>query len=337
VWRKAAALPVMPANLTPEYHRAEQQFRAAKTPEERLEALEEMLRTVPKHKGTDHLQADLKSRIAKLRKEPGKKGSRGGFSYIIPREGAGQVAIAGPPNSGKSSLVRALTHATPAVGEYPFTTREATPGMMPFEDIAFQLIDLPPLSEQHVETWMIDLVRHADLVWLVVGGSTALEGFDEARRVLEARGVGLFPAGPSPLRAEDGPRVLKPALIVISGLDKPGVAGSVEALEELLERRWPIVAVSSASGDGLDALKRRTFDAFEIVRVYSKEPGKPPDRRAPFTLPRGATVADLAARIHKDVAEAMKFARVWGTSTFDGQAVQREHVLAEGDVVEIHT
>jgi uncharacterized protein len=327
----------MPANLTPEYHRAEQRFRAAKTPDDRLAALEEMLRVIPKHKGTDHLQADLKSRIAKLRRESGKKGPRGGFSYIIPREGAGQVAIAGPPNSGKSSLVRALTHATPAVGEYPFTTREATPGMMRFEDIAVQLVDLPPLAAQHVDAWAIDLVRHADLVWLVVDGANALDGCDEARRVLGARNVGLYPAGSDPPRPEEKPRVLKPALIVMTGLDKDNVAESVDVVDELLERRWQVVAVSSTTGAGLDQLRRRTFTALDIVRVYSKEPGKPPDRRAPFTLPRGATVADLAERIHKDVLETMKFARLWGTNTFSGQAVQKDHVLTEGDVVEIHT
>ena len=327
----------MPANLTPEYHRAEQRLRAAKTPEEKLEALEEMLSVIPKHKGTDHLQADLKSRIAKLRRESGKKGPRGGFSHIIPREGAGQVAVTGPPNSGKSSLVRALTHATPAVGEYPFTTRDATPGMMRFEDIAIQLVDLPPLSEQQVDSWAIDLVRHADLVWLVVDGTNALDGTDEARRILGARNVGLYPAGSAPPRLEDGPRVLKPALIVLTGLDKPDVRESVDVVDELLERRWPIVAVSSTTGAGLDQLRRRTFTALDIVRVYSKEPGKPPDRNAPFTLPRGATVADLAERIHKDVLGTMKFARVWGTVAFNGQAVQRDHVLTEGDVVEIHT
>jgi hypothetical protein len=209
--------------------------------------------------------------------------------------------------------------------------------MMPFEDIAFQLIDLPPFSEQHVETWSVDLVRHADLVWLVVEGETALDGIEEVRNVLGARGVGLFPVGSLPPPSDEGPRVLKPALVVLTGLDKPSVAGSVDVVDELLGRRWPIVAVSSVTGDGLATLRQRTFTAFDIVRVYSKEPGKPPDRRAPFTLPRGATVADLAARIHKDVLDAMKFARVWGTSTFDGQAVQRDHVLAEGDVVEIHT
>ena len=328
----------MPANLTPEYHRAEERFREAKTPDERLEALEEMLRVIPKHKGTDHLQADLKARISKLRKDAGKKGARGGYSYIIPREGAGQVAVSGPPNGGKSSLVRALTHATPAVGEYPFTTREATPGMMPFEDIAFQLIDLPPLSEQHVDPWVIDLVRHADLVWIVIDGENALDGFEESQTVLQTKNVGLYPAGESePPRLEDGPRVFRPALIVLTGLDRPAVADGVDVVDELLERRWPLVAVSSVTGAGLDALKRRTFSALDIVRVYSKEPGKPADRGAPFTLRRGATVADLAERIHKDVLATMKFARVWGSSAFGGQAVQRDHVLADGDVAEIHT
>ena len=201
----------MPANLSPEFHRAEERLRAARSPEEKIAALEEMLRVIPKHKGTDHMQADLKSRIAKVRKESGKKGGKGGFSYIVPREGAGQVAIVGPPNTGKSSLVRALTHATPAVGDYPFTTREPVPGMMPFEDIAFQLVDLPPVSEQHAETWVFDLIRYADLLWIVVDGERAIEGVDEARRVLERRNIGVYPPGhdaqlPERRRAEEGAR-----------------------------------------------------------------------------------------------------------------------------------
>lgn len=326
----------MPANLTPEYRRAEQRYRAARTVDEKIAALEDMLRVMPKHKGTDHLQADVKARIATLRKESSKKEARGGFSYIIPREGAGQVALAGPPNAGKSSLVRSLTHATPAVGDYPFTTREPTPGMMAFEDIAFQLVDLPPLSEQHVEPWVFDLVRRADLVWVVASGLDALDGFDQVRGVLEARHIGLYPAGSAPA-SEAVPLELKKAMLVLTGLDKVDVAGAIDVVDELLERRWPLVAVSSASGAGLDDLKRKTFDALEIVRVYTKQPGKPPDRSAPFTLPRGATVAELAQRVHKDLLASMKFARVWGPRVFDGQAVQKDHVLAEGDVVEIHT
>ena len=328
----------MPANLTPEYHRAEERLRSARTTGEKIAALEEMLRVIPKHKGTDHMQADLKARIAKLRKEPPKKGARSSFSYIIPREGAGQVAVAGPPNTGKSSLVRALTRATPEVGDYPFTTREPTPGMMVFEDIAFQLIDLPPLSDQYVEPWVFDLIRHADLVWLVLDGLDPLAGLDEARRLLEARHVGLCPAGAPlpPPPPEDPTRLWKRTLLVLTGLDKPDVADTIGVVDDLLERRWPLVPVSSPSGAGLGDLKRRTFDALGIIRVYTKQPGKPPDRSAPFTLPRGATIADLAARIHNDLLPTMKFARVWGASAFSGQAVQKDHVLAEGDVVEIH-
>jgi ribosome-interacting GTPase 1 len=324
----------MPANLSPEYHRAEERLRAARSADEKIAALEEMLRVIPKHKGTDHMQADLKSRIAKLRKEGGKKGGKAGFSFIIPREGAGQVALAGPPNSGKSSLVRALTHAAPAVGDYPFTTREPVPGMMRFEDIAFQLVDLPPLSEQHVEPWVFDLIRYADLVWVVVDGERAIEGFDEARRVLEARNIGLYPAGTEPRYITAA--VQKKALIVVTGLDKPGVAGAVPVIEELLEGRWRVLGVSAHAGIGLDGLARRTFEAFGIMRVYTKQPGKPRDDSAPFALALGSTVGDLAEHIHKDLVGTMTFARVWGRSAFDGQSVQKDHVLAEGDIVEIH-
>jgi uncharacterized protein len=331
--------PAMPANLTPEYHHAEERFRTARTPDEKIAALEEMLRVIPKHKGTDHMQADLKARIAKLRKEPAKKGARSSFSYIIPREGAGQISVAGPPNTGKSSLVRALTRATPEVGDYPFTTREPTPGMMPFEDIAFQLIDLPPLSDQYVEPWVFDLIRHADLVWLVLNGLDPLGGLDQTRPLLESRHVGLYPAGstPPPAPLEDPSRLPKKALLVLTGMDKPGVADSIDVVDELLDHRWPLAPVSSSNGAGLGDLKKRTFEALGIIRVYTKQPGKPPDRHAPFTLPRGSTIADLATRIHNDLLSTMKFARVWGTSAFSGQAVQRDHVLAEGDVIEIHT
>jgi len=328
----------MPANLTPEYRRAEERFRGARDPEERLAALEEMLREIPKHKGTDHMQADLKRRIAQLRRESVKRGGRGGFSHVIPREGAGQVALVGLPNSGKSSLVRALTHATPAVGDYPFTTREPVPGMMRFEDIAFQLVDLPPISPEHVEPWVFDLVRHADLAWLVVNGLTAPEDVEAALDLLAARHLRLFAAGSAPADERPAePDTFRPALVVVTGLDRGEVASSIDTIDELLERRWPLTGVSAVSGEGLDALRAHTFQAFGIIRVYTKQPGRPPDRSAPFTLPRGATVGDLAERIHKDLLHEMTFARVWGTSAFDGQAVQRDHVLAEGDVVELHT
>ncbi len=327
----------MPANLTPDYHRAEQRLRLARTNDEKIDALEEMLRVMPKHKGTDHLQADLKSRIAKLRKDTGKKAGRSGFGHTVPREGAGQIAMVGPPNTGKSSLVRSLTHATPEVGDYPFTTREAAPGMMPFEDIAFQLVDLPPISEQHAEPWVFDIVRHADLVWVVLNAVDGLEGFDEVERLLDGRNMGLVPAEPGQVLDDGGVKFRKPALVLLNQSDRPGAADAAVVLDELFEHRWPLLPVSAVAGSGMEAVKRRTFEVLDIIRVRTKQPGKPVDSGAPFTLATGATVGDLAARIHKDLVEGMKFARVWGRSAFDGQAVQRDHELMDGDVVEIHS
>ncbi len=323
----------MPANLTPEYKRAEERLRAAKDPEEKLAALEEMLRVMPKHKGTDALQADIKARISKLRKQPVSKVGKSTFSHMVPREGAGQVALVGPPNTGKSALVAALTHATPAVADYPFTTREATPGMMPFEDIAIQLVDLPPLSDEHIDPWVFDLIRSADLLWLVLDGRYALEGMDDTLRLLGQHHVEVEPACSSAAAAT---RRATPALVVLTGADRAEVADAVDVVNDLYAHRWPLVAVSATARTGLDLVARRTFDALGIIRVYAKQPGKPPDHDKPFTLPRGGTVADLAVHIHKDLLANMKFARVWGAHVFDGQTVQRDHVLYEGDVIEIH-
>jgi len=331
----------VPANLSPDYHRAEERFRAARSAQEKIAALEEMLRVIPKHKGTEGLQGDLKARLAKLRKEPERKGARGGFSHAIPREGAGQVALIGPPNAGKSSLVAALTHARPEVADYPFTTREPVPGMMPFEDIAFQLVDLPPVSSDHVEPWVFDIARGADLLWLVVDGASAPDGLDEVRSLLATRGIVAVPASRDTAPPHgDGSlsyaAVRKRALLVLTGADRPEVADLFVLVDDMLAHEWPLVVVSSVTGLRLDAFKRRTFEAFDIVRIYTKQPGKPADRGAPYALPRGSTVADLATRIHKDLAGHMKFARIWGASAFEGQSVHGEHVLAEGDVVEIH-
>jgi ribosome-interacting GTPase 1 len=326
----------MPANLPPTYHEAEQRFRSAVTTEEKIACLEEMLRIMPKHKGTDKLQADLKSRIAKLRRQPKKKGGTRADSHYIPREGAGQIALVGPPNSGKSSLVRELTHAEPDVAEYPFTTREVTPGMMAFEDIAFQLIDLPPLSEEFVEPWVYDSIRRCDLVWLVLDLEKVLEGLDLCQRLLEAKAIEIVPAGSAEPSGTRPGWTVRESLLVLTGLDKPGMEGDLAALGDLLDARWSRIAVSVMSGRGLDDLRRATFEALDIVRVYSKQPGKPPDREQPFTVRRGTTVGDLARVIHKELAEGLKFARIWGAHVYDGQKVMGDHVLEEGDVVELH-
>lgn len=326
----------MPANLSPAYRDAEERFRAAVTREEQIDALEEMLRVIPKHKGTEKLQANLKSRLAKLRRAPKKKPDTSGPSHHVPKEGAGQVVLVGPPNAGKSSLLAKLTHAEPEVAPYPFTTRETCPGMMAYEDVAIQLVDLPPLSREHVEPWVYDAIRRADLVWWVLDIEKVLEGRELVEELLAAKGIALLPIGGE---APEEPRpgwVYRKALMVLTGLDRPDAREDLELLDGLLEAPWPRVAVSNLTGEGHEGLARRTFEALEVLRVYTKQPGEEPDLEQPFTLPRGATVEDLARAIHRELADQLRFARVWGPSAFDGQKVQGGHPLEEGDVVEIH-
>jgi uncharacterized protein len=347
-----AAEKAMPANLTAIYKTAEATYKAAVTREERVAALEEMLRVIPKHKGTEKLQADLRSRLSKLKKEPAKKGGGArGPSHRIPAEGAGQVVLVGPPNAGKSALVARLTKADPEVADYPMTTREATPGMMPYGDVAFQLIDLPPLCDEHVEPWVYDLVRAADLAWVVLSLDDPLGGLEIVERLLGAKAIGLLPVTGDGLDEDRGVQLTPaeatagrrpgwtylPGFLVVTGADRPGAADDLDVLDELLGGRWPRVGVSALTGAGMAVLGDRTFDALRILRVYTKEPGHEPDMSQPFTLPIGATVGDLARAIHGEVAEQLKSARVWGPSAFDGQRVNAAHPLADGDVIELRT
>jgi hypothetical protein len=326
----------MPANLTPAYREAEARFRSAVTREEKVSALEEMLRVIPKHKGTEKLQADIRSRLSKLKQEPRKKAGTKGHSHKIPREGAGQVVLVGPPNAGKSSLVASLTHAAPTVAPYPLTTREATPGMMSFEDVGIQIVDLPPLCQEHVEPWVYDLIRAGDLAWLVVSAESPLSGFELTVELLEEKAIGLVPWGSGPPSEPRPGWTYRDALLVVTAMDRPGAQGDLEAFRELIGTPWPVHPVSNTAPAGLEELTQSTFQALDIIRIYTKEPKKDPDMSRPFTLPRGSTVGDLARAIHKDIADRFKFARVWGPSTYDGQSVHDAHVLEEGDVVEIH-
>ena len=325
----------MPANLSPDYLEAEQRFKSAKTTEEKIEALEEMFATIPKHKGTEKMQADIKQRLSKLRSEQAKGPvSRVGLLHRVEREGAGQVALVGPPNSGKSSLVRHLTHATPEVGDYPFTTRAPLPGMMAFEDVQIQLVDLPPVHPDFPESWLYQIIRNADACLSVVDLSDPdlLEDLETTLGQLANAKVQL---GQGPLPQAPG-WLAKKTLLVANKLDAAGAAEDLEILTELYGARFPILALSAETGAGLDELRRAVFELLELVRVYTKVPGKKMELTAPYVLKRGSRLIDLAAHVHHDFLTRLKYARVWGHGKFEGQMMNRDYLLADKDVVELH-
>jgi hypothetical protein len=301
---------------------------------------EELLRIMPKHKGTDHLQADMKTKIAKLKKMVEAPKKAGGARQAtledhIEREGAGQIILIGPPNTGKSSLVDALTNAHPLIGDYPFTTREPQTGMMDFETIQIQLIDTPPISIDHYENYLGNLIRNADLALLVcdLTDPATIESVNVLVEVLESKHIVLKPEVMS--QPED-PKYKYQKTLIAAHKGEEDESG--ERLAQLAARfpGFRIVTTSVLDDTSLLALRRSLFEGLNIMRVYTKQIGKEVDRHDPVVLKFGGTVEDAANSIHKDFGQKLKFAKVWGAGKFDGQRVKADYALTDGDVVEFH-
>jgi len=326
----------LPANLTPEYKQAVEIFQKSLTPHEKLQALELMLATIPKHKGTEKMQADIKRKISKLkdtqltRKSGGKK-----ESLFVEKQGAAQIVLAGLPNSGKSSLLSVLTNALPEIADYPFSTRKPLPGMMNYEGVQIQLVDIPPLDRELTEGWVLGIVRMADLLVLVVDLSQdPLTELEECRNLLlESR---IYPVGRQWQDSGDPRDCFKRTLIVGSKLETPDGSDNYQVFWELYQQEYPIIAVSAAENMHLEEFKRLVFEQLGVIRVFTKLPGKKPDYSQPFILPRDSKVKDMANVIHKEFAQKFKFARIWGEGKFDGQKVNLDFPLDDKDVVELH-
>lgn len=330
----------MPANLTNQYLKAEKEYRQASTPEEELTCLRAMLREIPKHKGTDHLQAQLKSKISKVRKDlqdGGKKAGKKTRGVRIPRQGAGTAVILGGPNAGKSQLLKTLTHATPEVAPYPFTTHAPMPGMMPWEDVTVQLVDTPPITTDFFESYMYGIIRGSELVLLLVdlGNDSGIEQCQELLDRLNRSKSRL--AKESYLSEEDVGLSFTRTLLVPNKIDLPEAAERLKLLHELIPLDLEVFPISATQGTGIETLRNTVYQAMDAIRVYTKLPSaKQADREKPFTVRRGHTLVDLASQVHKDYAEGLKFARVWGEAVHDGTVVKGDYVLHDKDVVELH-
>ncbi len=329
----------MAVNLTPQYLEAEAEYKKAQTPDEKLACLKKMWTLVPKHKASEKLQAELKTKMSELKDQIEQLRAhpkKAGVSYKFPKQGAGQYVLLGAPNVGKSRLLTRLTRASPTVAPYPFTTHEPTAGMMDWEDVKVQLIDTPPITADVMEGWLSSIVRVADAALLMVdlgdddcpfAAETVIERLAQVKTVLVAE--------PPAEEADAAIKHVK-TLLVANKIDLPGAQDRLDIVKEIFGPRFPIHVISAEHGQGLEDLRTTLYKALNVIRVYTKQPGKPPDLTSPFTCKGGSTLVQMAELVHRDFAEKLKSARIWGTGVHDGQSIGREHVLHDKDVVELH-
>jgi len=327
----------MPANLTPQYLEAEAKFKQAKTIPEKIKALEVMMAVIPKHKGTEKIRGQLKSRMAKLKEELQRRPAigRAEQAYNIKREGIAQVILLGPPNSGKSSLLSNITNASSEVADYPFTTQRPIPGMMKFENLEIQLVDTPPIQLDHIEPGLSNLLRNADALLLVVD-LTEDPVFQMEILLEELNGMKIKIVGKGSIPSlETGWAFLK-VLILGNKCDLKNAMEGYRALEARFGGTFPILPISAKEGMNFEELKKEVYQLLDIIRVYTKVPGREPDYTEPVILKKGGTVEEVALSIHKDFAAKLRYAKVWGSGKFNGQMVKRGYRVNEGDVVELH-
>jgi ribosome-interacting GTPase 1 len=324
----------MPANLPPAYFSAEKVYKSAKTTPEKIAALEEMLAVMPHHKGTDKMRAGLTRKIAQLRDHEERQAkSKRGSVFSVDRQGAAQDILIGFPNVGKSTLLSRLTNASPDIADYPYTTAVPVIGMMEYEDIQIQIVDLPPLGDEIRKLPFYNIIRNADLLLAVLDGSDdpaselelLLSELEEGKVYLKSEGDEIPIGG-----------VLQKMLVIINKCDEGNPDEVKQSMDVTTGGELPVLSISAEHGIGIEDLKAWIFRENRIIRIYTKIPGHKADMKDPYVLPVGSTVMDLATHIHHDFAENLHFSRVWGSSRFEGQPVQRDFVLQDGDIVELH-
>lgn len=325
----------MPTNLPPEYYKVEERYKAAATIDEQTELLELMISTIPKHKGTDHLRADLRRRLSKL-KDRGQQANKTGkaiSAFIIDKEGGGQVAVIGHSNVGKSALLAELTNADPEVSEHPFTTWQPMPGMMMIDDIQVQLIDTPPLDREFIEPDFFVMLRRADMILVMVDleSDPIAQLEDTVAKLIENR---IIPQHLAEKYPDIGNKFI-PLLVLCNKYDDQDADENYHIFCDLMETEWPCLPISVRTKRNIDQMKKRIFDALGIIRIYSKPFGEEPDLSAPFVIEKSSTVEEFALRLHRDFYESLKSAKVWGSSDFAGQMVSRDYILHDQDIVEL--
>lgn len=301
----------MPINAGYEYISAEKAYLQAQTLEQRIECLKEMIRAAPKHKSSENFVSELKNRLRRFeeKKEKNKKVGKSSKKGIK-KEGY-QCVLLGLTNSGKSCLLSKLTNAQPRISQNPFTTKEPSIGTMDYDGFKVQMVDTPSIGSEYFD---IGIVNTADCLLMVIESLTDLEKIN-------------------PYLA----KTIGNKIIAINKADRYSENEKRKLNDNLRSKKVHGLLVSCLTGEGLEELKKKITEGMNLIRVYTKEPGKQ-STGIPVTLPQGSTVRDIAESILKGFSKKVKETKLTGPSSkFPNQKVGLAHILKDRDVVEFRT
>ncbi len=296
-----------------EYKKAESIYLQARTLEEKLQALEEMIRTCPKHKSSEKMLANLKTRYVKLKSkiQESKKSGKSGRKTGIKKQGI-QTVLVGLTNSGKSSILTSLTNARPEISPFPYTTKNPTIGTLDYKGIKFQIIDLPSIERESFDQ---GIMNNADISLIVI---IKIQELDKILPFLE--------------------KTTGKRLIIFNKIDILNDKEKRKIHETLKTKKLKFCLFSSKSKEGIGELREKIFASANIIRIYTKEPGKKQTDKEPIILKPDSTVEDVARKISKDLAKNIKEIRITGPSSkFSNQKVGLKHKIKDKDIVEFHT
>lgn len=296
----------MPINASPEYYKAYAEYLNAKTLEERIRRLEEVIRQAPKHKSSEVLLAQLRLRLSKLKKESETKSKKGGGKKGIKKTGDAQMIILGTENSGKSLLLSRITNANPEISELPFTTIKPEIGTLDLDGLKVQIIEMPANADSE----SFSLVHGANLLLIL---TKSLKEIIKWTKLISEK------------------RIRTKKIFVFNNKEDL----EDEELKKIRNLK-NISEISLKDDKNIKELKERIFENLDLIRIYTKEPGKEKSS-VPMILEKGATIYDMAEKIHKEYPKRFLNAKIWGKSAkFGGQIVGIGHKLEDKDIVELH-
>ncbi len=302
----------MPTNVNYEYSAAEAKFHAAKTDEEKLLALEEMMRTMPKHKSAEAMRKNIRTRYRKLKNklEAEKKRKKAAGKKLGIKKQEMQAAIIGPSNTGKSSILATLTNAQPKIAPYPYTTKQPLIGTLNHENTKIQIIDLPAIENELCD---LGIVNTADTLLIIID---KIEQIKETQQFLN--------------------NATKSRIIIFNKTNLLSTEEKRKTQSYLQSKKYNFLLFSCKNKTNLKELKEKIFLSFNKIRVYTKQPGKKHDNE-PVIMPKDSTVKDVARKIfHSTVS--IKEIRITGPSSkFPNQKTGLDHVLKDKDIIEFHT